>query len=433
MPNLIDPIKVGKKIKELLKENKMTQENLANELLISKSAVSQNLNGRSTFDIQNLIKISQIFNISLDELLELSSTKLEELSIYEKLIEKDLGWFEETNIKQLVINEPDIYGKVFVEYIFEQNKINLFKYLDDNNLSFITDVNHRRKEVYLKTIIFMLENKLNPIKHIKKYVEANYTFNIEDKLLEEKIWFLIDQNNDLDLMEELINGYVIVNNKILFINSSKQIPILTLKDAFSIQAKYKLKNILWFLIAKIKEKNYYAYYDIVKEMIENKYYDGIITFNNNFFKNKKYSYSMKTLMKFSSAIELSIQTKNVNVIRSFLDNYIFTNIDKVVQLLIENELFDLAREIILNESFKLNYKVIGKTILKKQNNVLLDLIIKKSDQKTLNYLLSVANSDDMESIKMLLKFNAEFDFDNYNSKTFDKINNIIKNLTGKDK
>ena len=41
MPNIIDPIKVGNKIRELLKANNMTQEKLANEIGISKSAVSK--------------------------------------------------------------------------------------------------------------------------------------------------------------------------------------------------------------------------------------------------------------------------------------------------------------------------------------------------------------------------------------------------------
>lgn len=53
MPTIIDNLKVAEKIKKLLKDNNMTQEQLANKLSITKSAVSQNLRGKSNFDIQN--------------------------------------------------------------------------------------------------------------------------------------------------------------------------------------------------------------------------------------------------------------------------------------------------------------------------------------------------------------------------------------------
>lgn len=433
MPYLIDPFKVGAKIKGLLKENNMTQEKLANKLFISKSAVSQNLNGRSSFDIQNLIKISQIFNISLDELLELSSTKLDELSIYEKLIDKDLEWFMETNVKELVINKPDVYGKVLVEYIINNNKLDLFSYLDNSALSFVEDVNHRNKEIYLMIIKYMLQNNLNPIKYIKKYVAVNYSFSIEDEVLEEAIWLLINKSNNLDLLNELLNGEVKVDSKVLFINTKKKQPLINLKAALAIQTKYKLDNVLSFLIEKLKEKNYYNYYQIIEDMIIVKYYDGVITFNNKLFQDKDISSFMKVFLGFSKAIELAIQTKDIGLIKSFINNDLYTNINKVVELLVENELFELVESIISDDTFDLNFKLIGNKIIEKNKNDLLSLIVEKSDQNTLNYLLSRVDSDNLEAIKMLVAKDAKYNVDNYNSKTFDKINNIIKSLIRKEK
>ena len=77
-------------LKKLLKQHNMTQDNLADALSISKSAVSQNLRGKSTFDIQNLIMIAKIFEITLDDLLNLKSNDTDQVqSEYYKVVKKD--------------------------------------------------------------------------------------------------------------------------------------------------------------------------------------------------------------------------------------------------------------------------------------------------------------------------------------------------------
>jgi transcriptional regulator with XRE-family HTH domain len=87
-----DPVLIGEHIKQLLKTHNMTQDQLANHLHITKSAVSQNLNGKSSFDIQNLIAISKLFSISLDALLGLKSDEKRLPSAYELLLEKGLEY-----------------------------------------------------------------------------------------------------------------------------------------------------------------------------------------------------------------------------------------------------------------------------------------------------------------------------------------------------
>ena len=59
---------LGKRIKKLRNIHKMTQKELGEKLNIAKSTVSQYENDINTPDIHTLLKISEIFDVSLDYL-----------------------------------------------------------------------------------------------------------------------------------------------------------------------------------------------------------------------------------------------------------------------------------------------------------------------------------------------------------------------------
>lgn len=62
---------IGKTIKELRKECSMSQTELANKLFISQDTVSLWERGKSNPDIEMLIELTKIFNVSSDYLLGL--------------------------------------------------------------------------------------------------------------------------------------------------------------------------------------------------------------------------------------------------------------------------------------------------------------------------------------------------------------------------
>lgn len=66
-------MQLSKKIKICRQENKLTQEDFAQSLNVSRKTVSGWENGRSFPDITTLIRISDVYNISLDILLKDSS------------------------------------------------------------------------------------------------------------------------------------------------------------------------------------------------------------------------------------------------------------------------------------------------------------------------------------------------------------------------
>ena len=61
---------VGENIKNIRKKNNITQEELAEKLNVTRQAVSNWENGKTEPDIETLTKIAQIFDISIDELVD---------------------------------------------------------------------------------------------------------------------------------------------------------------------------------------------------------------------------------------------------------------------------------------------------------------------------------------------------------------------------
>ena len=61
---------IGKKIKELRKENGIKQKDIATALDISPQAVSLWENDNSDPDLENLKKLAQFFKVSIDEIMD---------------------------------------------------------------------------------------------------------------------------------------------------------------------------------------------------------------------------------------------------------------------------------------------------------------------------------------------------------------------------
>lgn len=61
---------LGEKIYELRTQHNLSQGDLANELKVSRQSISKWENGNSTPDLEKIVKLAEIFNVSLDELIK---------------------------------------------------------------------------------------------------------------------------------------------------------------------------------------------------------------------------------------------------------------------------------------------------------------------------------------------------------------------------
>ena len=82
---MIDSIKVGNKIHNLRKEYSLTQDDLANKLMVTRQVISKWELGNSLPSIDLMIELSKLFEISIDDLLCLNDdeVKIDENNIFE--------------------------------------------------------------------------------------------------------------------------------------------------------------------------------------------------------------------------------------------------------------------------------------------------------------------------------------------------------------
>lgn len=72
-------MEIGNKLKKSRLESKLTQENVAEEIQVSRQTISNLENEKSYPDIISVIKLSDLYNVSLDELLKGDSEMIKHL------------------------------------------------------------------------------------------------------------------------------------------------------------------------------------------------------------------------------------------------------------------------------------------------------------------------------------------------------------------
>lgn len=72
-------MEIGKKLKEARLEAKLTQEQVAERLFVSRQTISNWENEKSYPDVVSVVKLSDLYSISLDELLKGDAKMLEHL------------------------------------------------------------------------------------------------------------------------------------------------------------------------------------------------------------------------------------------------------------------------------------------------------------------------------------------------------------------
>lgn len=103
---MIDFIQVGKKISYYRKISKMSQDELADMLFITRQALSKWENGSSVPSIDSLLQLCNIFNTSFEELLCLNEHSNSNLDINSENIFQ--GYNRKFIIKQILSNNLDV-------------------------------------------------------------------------------------------------------------------------------------------------------------------------------------------------------------------------------------------------------------------------------------------------------------------------------------
>lgn len=92
---------LGQKLKALLKDNSMTQEDLAERLEVSRQAVGKWVNDKGIPEVGKLVQISNLFGVSMDYLAERGLRRKKRIR-------------RKSHIKQRVLCQPRDVGWLFV-------------------------------------------------------------------------------------------------------------------------------------------------------------------------------------------------------------------------------------------------------------------------------------------------------------------------------
>lgn len=203
----------SEKLKMLRKENNLTQEELSEKINVSRQAITKWESGEGIADIENLKQISDLFNISIDELVkedlevERKETKqykmIKEIEIdHTKHFDINISKIYELNIKS--INDE----KVLLELSSNENDI-------DSNYKVLFDDKYNNLDIDIKS-----KNEIKDLS-INLYIPEKYIDDIE---LNSKIKYLNISNLDIKKIE--YDGdlkYLNVNNSkgIIVLNTSK--------------------------------------------------------------------------------------------------------------------------------------------------------------------------------------------------------------------
>ncbi|GAA0428936.1 hypothetical protein GCM10008934_18240 [Virgibacillus salarius] len=102
-------ISFGHKIKSLREKNGLSQENLAKQLNVSRQAVYKWETNKGYPDIVNLIRISDIFEVTLDELIR------EDKDLQDKITIDEEEYFEKLSDPGFYIGIIILFISIFIE------------------------------------------------------------------------------------------------------------------------------------------------------------------------------------------------------------------------------------------------------------------------------------------------------------------------------
>ena len=434
MPEIVDNVKVGQFIKEQLKIQKISQDALAQKLNITKSSISQNLNGKASFSRKDLEVISEILNMKVEDILSCRDGDYDEYdSEYQRLARRGLAEFKRNYAQDVTIAEPDIFGKVLADYLVDEDIEDIFIYLHDSEVEFVKDHFHRAKDIYLKILTYVLQKNLpGAIRYIKAYADLNNNFDIRLANNASLIWKLINTEKNRYLIEEMVELKIEQSYKVLgFFKSTKTVKAINKNLWLEIIAKHQVNHVLNVYLEHYGQPD--DFYQFTQVMMEEDYVKAVEVFIKKFFP-EELPDNVRSTYKFQKAINLIIEKDNFALFKKFVSAKVYENLTEIIIKTIQADqrsYFDYALTL-QKENQDINYERVGLIAVQNSSLDILKSVVDNLEDKSKNFLLSEVLENDLLIMKYLIDHGAKFDFDYYNSKTMKNINALIEFLRTKE-
>lgn len=382
----MDNVKVGQFIKEELKKHNITQEQLAEKLGVSSSAISQSLSGKNSFDITNLMEISKILDIDLDVIVnagEERETNLERMSkmTYEKFS------FEDPEFNKL--KESDSKGLKLADYLVKNENIELISKLMDQglryqlkgNVRFIALALKNHRTLGLNLNYFTVENGIPRLttndrrstgSEGKHYTKSNSI--TEYSLLSD------DERVFVDAVLDIENEAVL--KQLPYFDEGIDKKVIPGFIYFAIQFD-KLS------IVKFEEKTHEPYDRQLNALLQRKY-DELLKYSITHQSKKciEYFYEKVIQFKYEDVFKLLTDTGNLEFAKWFVDNFKEKNPDRYHQQ--QNKGIDNTSslvELIKNDDMKLfEFSIIF------SSKEALNKTLKEVPENKVEYIIALVNA-----------------------------------------
>lgn len=199
---------IGSRIKSLRKENKMSQEELASKLGISRSYFSKIENGQRGLSIEIMQKLCKVFNISMDEFLKTIEEKDNYLEVETKKFSKKVFKFRMINFAAIALT---ILFILLSMYFFNNfNRIRVYVLNGDSDTFTYTNgiFAESSQKFILKSGTFDIKND-----KVKENDIINVEFKIDDELIKGQSSFFTGINIEDYSYDELFTKKGYKNSK----------------------------------------------------------------------------------------------------------------------------------------------------------------------------------------------------------------------------
>mgnify|MGYP004457906229 FL=1 len=199
---------IGSRIKSLRKENKMSQEELASKLGISRSYFSKIENGQRGLSIEIMQKLCKVFNMSMDKFLETIEEKDNYLKVETKKFRKKVFKFRIINFAAIALT---ILFVLLSMYFFNNfNRIRDYVLNGDSDtFTYTTGIFAESSQKFiLKSGTFDIKND-----KVKENDIINVEFKIDDELIKGQSSFFTGINIEDYSYDELFTKKGYKNSK----------------------------------------------------------------------------------------------------------------------------------------------------------------------------------------------------------------------------
>lgn len=413
MPDIIDNNYTGEKIKKLIADNYTSEEKLAQFLNISPQALSKNLSGKATFDIDKLKQIAEFFKISDEELISRKGFD-EGLSEFQKAAEGGTA-----AVKQLIesganILKADVYGGYLPEYAADKGDKDAFALIADNN-GYMIEKGENFKRAAQKIICFAINSYDGYIKILDWYIEREKEFDADLSVFKET-----EQSGRFDVIEYLLGKKVKTAKKLFnLININKSKKVFDINALALVIAQGRLDKTL---------DNYINHFQSVKNpimlFIQYNYDYGF----NKFTEILKKKGILSLLIKEDDYINSAVKARNITALKQILAIEP-QNCDRYIALCLKNSFEEGYKYIYDKYKKKLNISQAAYYSVRYRQYEFFKSV-KGLSQRDYDIALSLTSENDNEMNMYIIKQGGSFNKDFFNQATAQKINNIIKYIVG---